>query len=136
VVAPSFQLHIEWNHASRPVSAAVRGTLVINDGSNTQTFTLSARELVLGNYTYQRKTGDVEVRMSVEDAEGTKVQEASRFLGQPPVRVDPNEVEDVKKKRDELQAQVDRLTQQNAAQQERIQQLQRTVEIMQARSAK
>jgi proteasome lid subunit RPN8/RPN11 len=136
VVEHDGQLHIEWNHASRPVSAAVRGTLVINDGSNTQTFTLSARELVLGNYTYQRKTGDVEVRMSVEDAEGTKVQEASRFLGQPPVRVDPNEVEDVKKKRDELQAQVDRLTQQNAAQQERIQQLQRTVEIMQARSAK
>jgi hypothetical protein len=39
-------------------------------------------------------------------------------------------MEDIKKK------QLDWLTQENAAQQERIQQLQRTVEIMQARSAK
>jgi hypothetical protein len=130
------QLRIEWNHAARPVTAAVHGTLVINDGRNTQTYALTPRELTAGNYTYARKTGDVEVRMSVEDADGGKVQEASRFLGQPPVKVDPNEMGELKKKRDDLEAEVGRLTRQNREQEDKIQQLQRTVQIMQARSAK
>jgi len=136
VVEHDGQLRIEWNHAARPITAAVHGTLVINDGSNTQTFALSPRDLTAGNYTYERKTGDVEVRMSVEDSEGTKVQEASRFLGQPPVKIDENELGDLKKKRQELEAEVQRLIQTNRAQEEKIQQLQRTVQIMQARSAK
>lgn len=130
------QLRIEWNHAARPVTSAVHGTLVINDGRNTQTFALSPRDLTAGNYTYARKTGDVEIRMSVEDADGVKVQEASRFLGQAPVTVDPNEMGDLKKKRDDLEAEVERLTRQNREQEDKIQQLQRTVQIMQARSAK
>ena len=136
VVEHDGQLRIEWNHAARPVTAAVRGTLVINDGSNTQTFALSPRELVAGNYTYQRKTGDVEVRMSVEDAEGNKAQEASRFVGQAPVKVDENEVIDLRKKRADLEAEVERLTRENSFQEEKIQQLQRTLQIMQARLGK
>jgi chaperonin cofactor prefoldin/proteasome lid subunit RPN8/RPN11 len=136
VIEHDGQLRIEWNHSARPVTAAVHGTLVINDGSGTQTYALSPRELTAGSYTYQRKTGDVEVRMSVEDSEGTKVQEASRFLGQAPVTVDQNELGDLKKKREDLEAEVQRLTRANRAQEEKIQQLQRTVQIMQARSAK
>lgn len=127
------QLRIEWNRSARPVTAAVRGTLVINDGSNTKTMTLSPKDLTAGSYTYQRQTGDVEVRMSVEDSEGTKVQEASRFVGQPPVKVDQNELTDLKKKRDELEAEIERLKRQNRDQLERIQQLERTVQIMQTR---
>lgn len=136
VVEHDGQLRIEWNHAARPVTAALRGTLVINDGSNTQTFALSPRELTSGNYTYNRKTGDVEVRMSVEDSEGNKVQEASRFVGQAPVKMDPNELSDLQKKRAELEAEVARLTRENGQQEEKIQQLQRTLEIMQARLGK
>jgi hypothetical protein len=128
------QLRIEWNHAAKPVVDAVHGTLVINDGKDTQTYALSSRELTAGNYTYVRKTGDVEVRMSVEDSEGAKVQEASRFLGQAPFKIDANELGDLKKKREELETEVQRLTRQNQAQEEKIQQLQRTVQIMQARS--
>lgn len=136
VVENEGQLHIEWNHASRPVTAAVRGTLVINDGNNTQTLALSPRDLTAGNYTYERKTGDVEVRMSVEDAEGGKVQEASRFLGQAPVKIDQNEVSDLKKKRAELEDEVERLKRANDQQEEKIQQLQRTLQIMQSRLGK
>ena len=134
VVARDGQLRIEWNHAARPVTAAVRGTLVINDGSSTQTFALSPRELTAGNYTYERKTGDVEVRMSVEDAEGTKTQEASRFVGQPPVHADQTDLTDLKNKREELQNEVDRLTNENRQQAQKIQQLQRTLSIMQSRA--
>jgi len=135
VVERDGQLHIEWNHAARPVTAATHGTLVINDGSNTQTFALSPRDLTAGNYNYERKTGDVEVRMSVEDSDGSKVQEASRFLGRTPVRIDQNELGDLKKKREELESEVQRLTRENREQQDKIEQLQRTVQIMQARSA-
>jgi hypothetical protein len=136
VVEHDGQLRIEWSHASRPVTAAVRGTLVINDGKDTQTFALSPRDLTAGNYTYERKTGDVEVRMSVEDAEGGKVQEASRFVGQAPVRVDLTEVSDLKKQRADLEAEVEMLKRVNGRQEEKIQQLQRTLQIMQARLGK
>ncbi|HEV1285149.1 MAG TPA: hypothetical protein VNU44_07560 [Bryobacteraceae bacterium] len=136
VVEHDGQLRIEWSHASRPVTAAVRGTLVINDGKDTQTFALSPRDLTAGNYTYARKTGDVEVRMSVEDAEGGKVQEASRFVGQPPVKVDLSEVNDLKRQRTDLEAEVEALKRVNGRQEEKIQQLQRTLQIMQARLGK
>ncbi len=136
VVEHEGQLRIEWNHGSRPVTAAVRGTLVINDGRDTQTFALSPRDLTAGNYTYARKTGDVEVRMSVEDAEGAKTQEASRFVGQPPVKIDQNEVSELKRTRAELEAQVEMLRRANGRQEEKIQQLQRTLQIMQARQGK
>jgi hypothetical protein len=118
------------------VTAAVHGTLVINDGSSTQTHALSPRELTAGSYTYERKTGDVEVRMSVEDSDGAKVQEASRFLGQAPAKIDPTELVELKKKREELEAEVARLTRANRDQQDKIQQLQRTLQIMQARQGK
>jgi hypothetical protein len=136
VVEHDGQLRIEWNHAARPVTAAVHGTLVINDGSGTQTYALSPRELTAGSYTYERKTGDVEVRMSVEDSDGAKVQEASRFLGQPPVKIDQNELSDLKKKREDLEAEIARLIRANRDQQDKIQQLQRTLQIMQARQGK
>jgi len=136
VVERDGQLRIEWNHAARPVTAAVHGTLVINDGSGTQTYALSPRELTAGSYTYERKTGDVEVRMSVEDSDGAKVQEASRFLGQPPVKIDQSELSDLKKKREDLEAEIARLTRANRDQQDKIQQLQRTLQIMQARQGK
>ena len=127
------QLRIEWNRAARPVTAAVRGTLVINDGKDTQTFALAPRELTMGSFTYARKSGDVEVRMQVEDGEGAKIQEASRFLGQPPVKIDPAELSDLKATRAELEAEVERLTKEKQRQEEKIQELQRTVQIMQAR---
>lgn len=136
VVEGNGQLRVEWNHASRAVTAAVRGTLVINDGRDTQTFALSPRDLTAGNFTYERKTGDVEVRMSVEDAEGSKVQEASRFVGQAPVKVDLNEVSELRKKRAELEAEVEMLKRTNGRQEEKIQQLQRTLQIMQSRLGK
>jgi hypothetical protein len=135
VIEKNGQLEISWSHAAHPVSSAVRGALVINDGSDTRTFALSPAQLTAGKYAYERKTGDVEVRMSVEDGDGAKKEEGSHFIGQPPVKIDANEVSDLKQKRDELEAEVKRLTRENEAQAEKIQQLQRTIQIMTARGA-
>ncbi len=40
--------------------------------------------LASGNFTVVRKSGDVEVHMTVESPDGARWQEASRYLGRPP----------------------------------------------------
>lgn len=127
------QLQIEWNRNSRAVTAAVRGTLTIQDGPEAQNVPLAAPDLARGNFTYQRRTGDIEVRLDVEDLEGDRVQEASRYLGQPPQKVAPAEMQALEEKRNQLQAEINRLKGTNAAQAARIQELERTVRILQAR---
>jgi hypothetical protein len=128
------QLRIEWNRAAKPVLGAVRGSLEIVDGRDSRTIPLAAKELQLGEFTYARNTGDVEVRMTVEGSGGDKTQEASRFLGRAPEKVDSGELQSEQTKRAELEAEVNRLQQENAAQSERIQQLERTLRIMQSRA--
>jgi len=127
------QLQIEWNNASRAVTGAVRGTLSIQDGPDTQNVALAPADLSRGKFTYQRKTGDIEVRLAVEAPDGSKAQEASRYLGQPPAKVTPTELKNLEDKRDELQAEVARLQGANAAQAARIQELERTLKILQTR---
>jgi proteasome lid subunit RPN8/RPN11 len=127
------QLDIEWNRAAAPVSKAVRGTLEITDGSQTRTVPLTPAELEMGKFSYKRQTGDIQVRMSVESADGNKVQEASRFLGPAPSQGNTDELKVLQQRRDELEAEVARLKQSNDQQAQRIQQLERTLKILQTR---
>jgi hypothetical protein len=129
------QLQITWNHAARPVVNAARGILDIADGSEQRPITLTTADLARGNFTYQRKTGDIEVRIIVEDLSGNKTEEASRFLGRPVDTKDkdiapPAALENTK---EAMQAENNRLRQENAAQARRIQQLERTLKIMTTR---
>jgi proteasome lid subunit RPN8/RPN11 len=127
------QLDIEWNRAAAPVSNAVRGTLEITDGPQTRTVPLTRAELEMGKFSYKRQTGDIQVRMSVESADGNKLQEASRFLGPPPSQENTEELKALEQRRDELEAEVARLKQSNDQQAQRIQQLERTLKILQTR---
>lgn len=126
------QLQISWNHSARPVASAVRGTIEIADGSDTKRIALTPADLQRGNLTYQRHSGDVEIRLTVEEDGGDKVQEASRFLGRAP-EVKEEAPKALETKRDDLDAENNRLRQQNAEQAQRIQQLERIVKIMQTR---
>ena len=126
------QLVIQWNPASKPVRTAARGSLEIVDGADTRTVALKPMELAGGRSTYVRKSGDVEVRMTVEDRAGSRVQEASRFLGRAPAE-DKNAVADLEQRRAELEAEVARLRRQNQDQSARIQTLERTLRILQTR---
>ena len=116
-----------------PVSKAVRGTLEIADGPQTRTIPLTPADLALGKFSYKRDTGDIQVRMSVEAPDGNKVQEASRFLGPPPSNGKRGGVKDAPAAQDELEAEVARLKQSNDQQAQRIQQLERTLKILQTR---
>jgi proteasome lid subunit RPN8/RPN11 len=127
------QLDIEWNRAAAPVSKAVQGTLEIADGPQTRTIPLKPAELALGKFSYKRDTGDIQVRMIVDEPDGKKVQEASRFLGPAPSSASAGELKTLQQRRDELQAEVDRLKQLNDQQAQRIQQLERTLKILQTR---
>ncbi len=127
------QLDIEWNRAAAPVSKAVRGALEITDGSQTRTVPLTPAGLESGKFSYKRQTGDIQVRMSVESADGKKVQEVSRFLGSPPSQANAEELKALQQRRDELEAEVARLKQSNDQQALRIQQLERTLKILQTR---
>jgi hypothetical protein len=59
--------------------------------------------------------------------------EASRFLGAAPAQGDTNEADVLKVERDALQDEVTRLRQQSGQQAARIQQLERTLVILQSR---
>jgi septal ring factor EnvC (AmiA/AmiB activator) len=72
--------------------------------------------------------------MSVEDGDGTKPPpEAARFLGPPPSQGNAEELKALQQRRDQLEADVARLKQSNDQQAQRIQQLERTLKILQTR---
>jgi hypothetical protein len=127
------QLDIEWNPLAAPVSKAVRGTLEIADGPETRTIPLKPADLALGKFSYKRDSGDIQVRLTVEAPDGEKVQEASRFLGPPPPKANDDELKTLQQRKDELDAEVERLKQSNDQQAQRIQQLERTLKILQTR---
>ncbi len=135
VVERDGQLQIEWNHSARSVTGALRGSLDIIDGADTRIIALTPKVLAGGKVFYVRKTGDVEVRITVESADGRSLQEASRFLGLPPAgsRESSEDLTALKTRRDELEAEVLRLRQQNNAGAARIQQLERTLRILETR---
>jgi proteasome lid subunit RPN8/RPN11 len=127
------QLDIQWNGQSPPVSKAVSATLEIADGPQTRTIPLKPQDLAAGKFAYKRDTGDIQVRMIVDEPDGAKVQEASRFLGPPPAKANDDELKTLQQRRDDLEAEIGRLKQSNAQQAERIQQLERTLKILQTR---
>ena len=127
------QLNIEWNRSAQAISKAVRGTLEIADGAKSQTIPLGPADLAQGKFAYKRATGDIQVKMSVEAPNGSRLQEASRFLGPPPSKGNDDELKALEKRRDELDAEVSRLKQSNEQQAQRIQQLERTLKILQTR---
>ncbi len=144
------QLRIEWNHNAAPIRNAAMGTLDISDGKDVRTLMLSKEDLLRGSFTYARHSGDVQVRLEVQNAGGEKTQEASRFLGAAVTAVDepaadpkadvsakpaadPAEVSAVQKERDAFQQEVMRLRRENAAQVLRNQQLERTLTILRLR---
>jgi hypothetical protein len=128
------QLMIEWNGSASPVTAAARGALIIDEGQETKRIELAPSDLTAGRFSYARKSGDIEVRLIVQAPDGATVQEASRYLGPPPVaQSDPDETNALEQEKAQLEEQIKRLQSTNSAQAQRIQQLERTLRILQTR---
>jgi hypothetical protein len=135
VIERDGQLQIEWNHDAKPVSAAVRGWLIVTDGQDPRTIPLTQPDLQRGNYAYRRASDDVEVRMRVENAGGDKTEsKTTTFLAAAPAKAsDDAKVKALEQERNDLQAEVDRLKGENAEQAQRLVQLERNLKILQAR---
>jgi len=135
VIERDGQLQIQWNRASQTIANSKGGMLEIADGPDHRSVPMNRSELAQGSFTYARKTGDVQVRLVVNGSSGQRMEEASRFIGTPPAvtAADATEMDAIKVERDALQDEVTRLRGQTAQQAARIQQLERTLTILQTR---
>ena len=125
-------LQVEWNRTPEVSQPGSIGNLMIVDGTETHNVTLGSKDLEAGRFAYQRKTGEIEVRLSLRLPDGTSIQEASRFLGRTPA-TDPSEMSAADARRAQLESEVTRLRSENVTQQDRIQQLERTLRVLQNR---
>jgi hypothetical protein len=128
------QLAIEWNRQAGPITSASRGALEIIDGKESRPINLTREDLAKGKLTYSRKTGEVEIRLVVNTDDGRLAQESVRFLGRPPsTPVDSDERTALMKERDRLAGEVARLQKAHDDQAGKIQQLERTIRILESR---
>jgi hypothetical protein len=134
VVDHDGQLQIQWSHSAKLVMNALRGTLQISDGGESKTFALTKPMLASGNFTYVRKSGDVEASMTIESPDGARWQEASRYLGRPPAQpvVAAPPVDPAPATTDQTN-EIEKLKRENARQAARIKQLERTFLILRSR---
>jgi len=77
------QLQIRWDREALPVRTARSGTLEIQDGTSRSTAPLSAENLLNGTFTYARQNERVDVRLTLERPDGSRVQESTGFSGKP-----------------------------------------------------
>jgi proteasome lid subunit RPN8/RPN11 len=102
------QLLIEWDRTASPIRDARSASLEIQDGKALVSMPLTNEQLREGSVDYVRRADIVDVRLRVV-LRGRTVEESIRFVG-PPVRREPAPEEaDLKRQRDELQAENDRL---------------------------
>ncbi|MGE5568947.1 MAG: hypothetical protein ACM3S5_07925 [Rhodospirillales bacterium] len=78
------QLQIAWDRMAAPVLQAKGGSLEIVDGGKKVVLPFNAAGLRRGSVTYARKSGLVEVRLTVNPPDGKPVQELVRFVGAMP----------------------------------------------------
>lgn len=83
VIEREGQLLIEWDRNSSLIREASRAVVQIRDGGRVETMPLDGQQLTTGSMTYARKSGDVEIKLSVPVEDGSTRQETTRFLGQP-----------------------------------------------------
>ena len=74
------QIQVHWNHSSRVIREAAHGSIEILDGTQSRSAPLSADDLSHGSVIYMRQSGDVQIRLEVENARGQKAQEVAHFI--------------------------------------------------------
>jgi hypothetical protein len=100
-------LQIKWDPNSTSVRDAKRAEIEIQDGSQPSHFQLAGAQLSSGELTWQRRTGDVQVQMTVYPAGGTAVRESARLViatvsAPPPTPQPDTHAEELKKLNQEL----------------------------------
>jgi len=78
------QIQVRWNQSSRAIREAAQGSIEILDGQQSRSAALSVEDLLHGSVIFVRQTGDVQVSLEIENAEGQKSREVTHFVGPHP----------------------------------------------------
>ena len=95
------QLEVRWDAALPFVRDAQGGTLEFLDGSTRRFVILDPRFLRAGSVSYARQSDTVRIQMTVEKADGSKMEELVSFLGQAPPNSPAPESDETRKLADE-----------------------------------
>jgi len=121
------QLQIRWNRNSPPVQTAVDAILEITDGSTPQAIRMDRPHLQTGVFTYARQSERVEVKLIVHLPNGPDVRDMTTFLGKLPERRPAPEDPEIRKQRDELASQAEKLKADLEAQAARTRKLEKSL---------
>jgi len=121
------QLQIRWNRNSPPVQTAVDAILEITDGSTPQAIRMDRPHLQTGVFTYARQSERVEVKLIVHLPNGPDVRDMTTFLGKLPERRPAPEDPEIRKQRDELASQAEKLKSDLEAQAVRTRKLEKSL---------
>jgi hypothetical protein len=133
VVDSGGELRLQWDKSAELIREAVRGTLDIKDGSSNLQLPLEGERLRDGSFTYTRKSGDLEILMTVYPVNGSPVQESARFVGPPGNAGNNDDAVQIKRERDSLADEVDRLREALRKQTTRNRELEDLVRILENR---
>jgi hypothetical protein len=101
------ELQIKWDPNSTSVRGAKRAEMEVQDGSQPSRLKLAGAQLSSGTLAWQRRTGDVQVRMTVYPTGGAPVRESARLViamvnAPPPSPPPDTDAEELKKLNREL----------------------------------
>jgi len=111
-------VRIEWDQSAAPIRNSHIGVIDIKDGGETKRYALADEELRAGKMSYQRRGGDLELRMTVYPVGSTAMQEFAHFLDPGPAAPNPapvpapastSEIDQLRQERDRLDAEVKQL---------------------------
>jgi hypothetical protein len=111
-------VQIEWDHNAAPIRNSHIGVIDIKDGGETKRYALADEELRAGKMSYQRRGGDLELRMTVYPVGSTALQEFAHFLdpgaaapapAPTPPPASTSEIDQLRQERDRLDTEVKQL---------------------------
>jgi proteasome lid subunit RPN8/RPN11 len=124
------QLQIHWDSNAPAVRRSQGAILEISEGGpNPQAIVLDAANLQNGFFTYARQGERVDVRLILRQPDGPEVREVTSFFGKLPMRK-PQEDPEVRRQRDELAAEAERLRSELNAQAARTRRLERDLKTV------
>ena len=124
------QLQIRWDRTAPGVLHGQKAVLEINDGAAKSAVPLDRDRLRAGNFNYARRSERVDVRLTIDDGGGGRMQDYTIFLGKLPDRAPASDAW-LKKQRDDLALEAARLKAELAAQSERTRKAERALEDLQ-----
>jgi proteasome lid subunit RPN8/RPN11 len=102
------QLRIQWDRAAAPVLAAAGGTLQISDGDTIHAVPLTPPQVHAGTFSYLRQAERLEVKLTLDQPGGARVEDLTGFLGRLP-QSRAAEEQEVRRQRDALEKENARL---------------------------